>query len=494
MAKEYGKKEYPDMDDITDSVLIMNAKPRKTALFLIYIILGVVLAFFVWASFAHKDDYVRVSGQIRPTNEDAVISSPLNGTISGLKVKNGDIVKKGQTLMILDTSALKKQAALMNKEIDTTNTKLKNYELLKESIRENTNKFSKNGEDADFYTMFEKYQNDLKNAQQQSTNSNVNVDQNKQNAADNIKENTAKESDINEQINLYQTYKSSVNDNQDEFSDAQKSSSIYATYKVYKDNYDSLQKKLQGNPETAGAIQAQLDNLKLKEKASIDSSLASLNSSLKGAQFAIASSQKNLDLFNQVAPEESVAEQSVMLTTLNQITSSTEALNQSLLEYQLKLVDINTSIDNSTIKANKTGKVMLQNNLKVGTNIVAGNELIRIVSENSNLKFELTVPDRDISSFKVGKKVKFEISSLPYAEYGDASGKITEISPDAITDQKTNLSYYLVECSLNQARLTKKDGDSANLIAGMQGQGIVINKPKTVLTWILEELNMWTED
>lgn len=116
---------------------------------------------------------------------------------------------------------------------------------------------------------------------------------------------------------------------------------------------------------------------------------------------------------------------------------------------------------------------------------------MKIVSTNNRLNFELTVPNRYVSSFKIGKSVKFEINSLPYADYGDAKGKIIEVSPDAIIDQKTNQNYYLVECSLDDAQLKKKDGKTANLLTGMQGEGIVIDKSRTVLSWILKELNMW---
>lgn len=491
MAKSQNNTKYPSIDDLSDSMLMMTSKPRKTALYLIYIIFGIVVVFFIWAAFAHKDDYVKVPGEIRPINEDAIISSPVNGTITQLNVQNDDIVKKGQLLMKLDTSALQKQEKLMKDEIHKSNDKLKNYELLKTSIRENKNEFSKNGDTSDFHDMYEKYKSDLRNAKQQADNSDVSLDQNKQNAKDTINVNTDKLNSINQQLTLYSIYKTSVNDNQDKFHDEQKNSSIYAAYKVYKDNYDTLQEKMQENPNENDDIQTQLHTLKLKEEATIDSSVDTLNTTLKAAQYAIDNSQKSLTLFTQISSDRSIAEQNVTLTTLNQITASMTSLHQNLLDYQLKLVDIKNGIDNSNIRANKAGKVMMQSTLKVGTNIPAGNELMKIVSTNNRLNFELTVPNRYISSFKIGKSVKFEINSLPYADYGDAKGKIIEVSPDAIIDQKTNQNYYLVECSLDDAQLKKKDGKTANLLTGMQGEGIVIDKSRTVLSWILKELNMW---
>lgn len=484
------KEKFPSIDDITDSTLIMNSKPHKFVLFLIYIILSIVITFFIWAGFTHKDEYVKVSGQIRPSDENAIITSSLNGAITDIKVSNGDIVKKGQLLIKLDTSALQKEEKLVNDEIDDKNNELKNYELLKQSIRENTNEFDKNGESSDFYDMFEKYKNDLNNANEQVNNDNISLYQNKQNATETLQQNIDKTHDLQQEIANYTLYKSSVEDDKDEFPANQKNSSVYTTYKVYKNNYDNLKEKIQQNLDDSIDLQTQLQTLKLKEVATINNSIDSLNTSLKASQFAVDNSQKSLTLFNQISSGKSIAEQNITLTTLNQITDSIETLNQNILSYQLKLVDIKNSIDNSSIKANKNGKIMLQTTLKVGTNINAGNELMRIVSTNKNLTFELTVPNRDISSFQIGKEVKFEINSLPYIDYGKAKGIITDISPDAIIDEKTNLSYYLVDCSIDETQLKSKDGKIVNLLAGMQGQGIVIDKPRTVLSWILKELNM----
>lgn len=491
MAKPKDHTKYPSIDELSDSMLMMTSKPRKTALYLIYIIFGIIAVFFIWASFTHKDEYVKVPGEIRPINGNAIITSPINGTITQMDIQNGDIVKKGQLLMKLDTAALEKQEKLMNDEIHKTNYKLKNYELLKESIRDNKNKFSKNGNASDFYDMYEKYQSDLRNALQQADNNDASLDQNKQNAENSIKANVDKQHSFNEQLTLYNTYKASVNDDQDEFKNDQIDSSVYATYLVYKNNYDTLMKKMDENPNESSDIQTQLHTLKLEEQAKIDNSIESLQTSLKTTQYAIDDARQSLSLFEQVSSTQSIAQQNVTLSTLNQITDNMATLHQNLLEFQLKLVDIKNNIDSSNIKANKAGKVMLQNTLKVGANITAGNELLQIVSTNDKLNVELTVSERYISSFKVGKAVKFEINALPYADYGDASGNITEISPDAITDQKTNQSYYLVECSLHEIQLKKKDGDQAKLLAGMQGEAIVMNKSRTVLSWILKELNMW---
>jgi adhesin transport system membrane fusion protein len=61
-----------------------------------------VAAFFSWASFAEIDQVSRASGQVIPAGRVQVLQSNDGGVIGAILVKEGDHVRKGQRLVLLD--------------------------------------------------------------------------------------------------------------------------------------------------------------------------------------------------------------------------------------------------------------------------------------------------------------------------------------------------------------------------------------------------------
>lgn len=60
------------------------------------------VGFIVWASFAEIDQVSRAGGQVIPSGRVQVVQSTDGGVIAAINVKEGDRVKKGQTLVTLD--------------------------------------------------------------------------------------------------------------------------------------------------------------------------------------------------------------------------------------------------------------------------------------------------------------------------------------------------------------------------------------------------------
>lgn len=72
--------------------------------------------------------------------------------------------------------------------------------------------------------------------------------------------------------------------------------------------------------------------------------------------------------------------------------------------------------------------------VSVGSVLQSGDEFIRMVPADSPLEIEAQVAATDAGFIKIGDPTTIKFDTLPYMQYGTASGKVTYISPDSFTD------------------------------------------------------------
>lgn len=96
---------------LTRSILLEeSATPLLLRLTLIFSSI-ILIIFFIWIFFAKVDELAFTTGEIVPPGYNVKIQHPDGGKITSIYVKNGDQVKDGQTLLLLDSDI-----ARINKE------------------------------------------------------------------------------------------------------------------------------------------------------------------------------------------------------------------------------------------------------------------------------------------------------------------------------------------------------------------------------------------
>jgi adhesin transport system membrane fusion protein len=74
---------------------------------LIYLVVGFLIAAFVWSLYAELDQTSRATGQVIPTGRVQVVQSNDGGVIKAINVLEGDSVRSGQVLVQLDEIKIK---------------------------------------------------------------------------------------------------------------------------------------------------------------------------------------------------------------------------------------------------------------------------------------------------------------------------------------------------------------------------------------------------
>lgn len=91
-----------EYDFMAPKVAAKKTTARRFALITLVTICGLIIIFLIWAIFAEIDVVTRGNGRVIPSQKNQIISNLEGGVIKEVFVKEGDIVKAGQALMIID--------------------------------------------------------------------------------------------------------------------------------------------------------------------------------------------------------------------------------------------------------------------------------------------------------------------------------------------------------------------------------------------------------
>jgi HlyD family secretion protein len=141
--------------------------------------------------------------------------------------------------------------------------------------------------------------------------------------------------------------------------------------------------------------------------------------------------------------------------------------------------------DQETIKAPVTGTIY---KIKATTGPVqAGEELLSILPEGEEMLLEVKVLNRDIGFIHPGMDAKIKMATFPFQEFGTVIGKVIEVSPNAVVDQKLGLVFPTRIQIIGQHSINVR-GQAVDFTPGMTADAEIITRQKSILTFIIEPI------
>lgn len=157
---------------------------------------------------------------------------------------------------------------------------------------------------------------------------------------------------------------------------------------------------------------------------------------------------------------------------------------QAGIEQELKKATQRTVFQ--SLRAPVDGTVQQLNVNTVGGVVQPAETLMLIVPQDSRLEVEVSLLNKDKGFVRTGQEAEVKFDAFPYTIYGIVAGRVSEISPDAITREKEGL-IYLARVELDRTTISAQGQDVA-LGPGMAAAVEIKTGKRRVLEYMLDPL------
>ncbi|EWY37053.1 hypothetical protein N825_21650 [Skermanella stibiiresistens SB22] len=138
------------------------------------------------------------------------------------------------------------------------------------------------------------------------------------------------------------------------------------------------------------------------------------------------------------------------------------------------------------IRAPQNGVVMNLAYFAPGAVVPPGGAILDVVPEGDQLMAEVRIQPSDVDSVREGQEAQVMLTSFQTGTTPRVDGTVSWVSADALTDDRTQASYYLARIRLEETSRAKL-GD-LRLSPGMPLEGFVVSTPRTMLEYLIQPL------
>lgn len=431
--------------------------------------------------------------------------------IKNIAVQDGQIVKQGDTLFEFDNEYVNLQKDVITQKIKEKEAEVECYQKLSLSIHQNKNLMDEETEGIYYYeyNIFD-IQTGIIREQDFQEKEKVYITQEElQLEMEQIGDN------INTAIALYKEYSEFydiVSQDEKYKGENQTITGIYEKYllskkqkeEIYESYVSSYEDLLKQNEEEPGKItefelqQALLNqNIAYADLIEVKSNLLiEVNSMIVEIKNQIETMENDTEKIE--FQSKNLSYQSLIDLEIEKlkneyfirIEEAISALNQDVLTLETELLEIEESIKQSKIVAEKAGIFVFEKEYAEGDIIVEGDSLGTIIPDESEYSITIYIPEYAIPEIKNNHKVEYIFGAVPSAEFEKVFGKIESISADSFLNPNTGEKYYRAKGTIDRIILKNKKGEYRKLEIGMQAEVHAITGEQSVMSWILDKMGI----
>lgn len=407
--------------------------PAKPVFLFLYALIGLIVAFFIWAALAEVEELTRGQGQVVPSSDIQIVQSLEGGILQELLVAKGDLVKKGQILMRLSDVQFSSEErgtesnlmALQAKKARLTAEAGGSEFILGKAIEEKLPNVAKN--ERALYTSRQKELEAAYSIQD-----------------DKIKKAEADLKEVEAEINRIYSSRKLL---QEELGITKQ---MVAKRAVPKLELTKLERELS---DLSGQI-----NARSQEKKGLEADLSAAKQE-RDTQF---------DKFRSQALEE-----------LNEVEAKLGGIKENLRA-------MGDRVDRTEIRAPVDGVVNEIMINTVGGVVEPAMKLIEIVPNDESLKIIANVKPDDIAFLHVGQKVKVKITAYDPTKYGSLDGELMRVAANSAKDNDGNILFE-VEVLTDKNYLGSQE-KPLPITSGMVANVEIITGKRTILNYLIKPI------
>ncbi len=454
---------------------LLDALPKVWSRSLLYVFVGFIAVAIPWSMVSTVDETGSAIGRIEPLGSIRKLDSITGGSVTAVKVKEGDKVRAGQILLELDNDTVKPELERTKEKLAGLENQVSQLELLKKQVE---------------LTASTQEQQNLSQAEEKQAQVNQ--------AIQNL---NAKQSTYNlqklEKQSLVNQAKQQIETTLNERKSAQ------ARLDIDKNQVERFSKLLKD-----GAVSAsQIDNLR-KEQQESKRVYQKTESDIKQAQLRLAEEtnryqtimnqlesdieQAKLQLAEQNSSYQSAvsAGKLALLKTSEQIKDLQRQINSNksqIAQTRSEITSLNIQIKQRIVRSPIDGIVFELPVTKPGEVLQPGQRIARIAPKDSGFILKATMPVKETGFVKTGMPVKVKFDAYPFQEYGIVPGKVSWISPDSKVESTNQggAETYELRIALDKPYI-ENGSRRIPLTPGQTAQAEVIVRQRRAIDFLLD--------
>jgi len=424
-----------DIQYMTDSsAAMLQGVPIRYHLILISSAIFLLVG-LIWANYAVLDVVTVGQGKVIPSRNIQTIQNLEGGIVKEIKVKVGDVVERGQILMVFDDTRFLSTMKENETQIEALRAKI--LRLTAETTGEPL-LFPKDMQDQ--YPQYVNNERNLYESRKKELQVKLNIL--KDDAEQKIQELIAAKGKI---VQLQKSL-------------------------------DLVKKELElTKPLLKQGAVSEVDLLRLERTVNdMQGDLEQTQLSIPKLEAAAAQAQKKID-------ELLVSFKTEALTDLNTVKA----------DYS-KIVETNKAaadrVKRTVVLSPVRGTVNQVKVATIGGIVQPGQDIIDIVPLDDTLLIEANIRPSDIGFLRPGLPAVVKISAYDFSIYGGLKAVVEHISADTITDEKGNSFYQIRVRTTERSYIIGKHGEKLQIIPGMSSTVDILTGHKTVLEYLLKPI------
>lgn len=497
------KEENLHYEFLPAALEISETPPSPFGRIVIWLIFLILVVAILWSCMGKIDEVASARGKIIPDGRLKVVQPLEEGIVTAIYVNEGQRVKKGQSLIELDSTMKKVDVEGLEKAIGTT---MFESELLKKI---NTNKDSKEARVKSELSEEEKM-NLLNLNQAKEAEYKVKREALKLIILQSESELKLSQAEVQKlEKNLLilkekeQIFKDLLNTEGIEESNLKKIASnvemLKSQEKMYKELYDkgAISKK-DWEDRSNQYILAEKEYETQKAKAREEKN--SLKLDWKNVSDEIILNQQELQSQRIRVEQNKVKLEQAKKNLENLDKENKASLLNELVEKDKKTSELNTELTKAkksmqfqslVSPVNGTVHGLVSNT--IGGVVTPAQAIMTIVPDGTPLVVEASIQNKDIGFVSVGQEVAVKFDTFPFQKYGTVKGKVISISPDAFEDEKTGSSVYKMKVALERKTINV-DGKEVHISPGMAVTAEIKTGKRRIIEFFLEPLIKYAEE
>lgn len=407
---------------------------------LVTLLLVVALA---WSYLGRIDIVAVANGKISTEGSTKIIQPAISGVVTSINVHEGQRVKKGKTLLVLDKTTAEKDVATANQSLNTA--RVERDILRRLAVGGNTDDIINNADLPD----------ETKAMLRQFASSQTTLSAARRQAAGGIISNYQQQLQFNQQAK------------------------------------NQLETNAQNLKNRKAEIEKQLPNANPVDKLRLQNELSNIDQRITSADSAILGQNQQLLQSQSALTQVQNQSQTQTAETNSAFNNQIIAAEKRIIELENNLVKAKQALAQTIITAPVDGTVLSLTVKTIGGVVNAGQQLAQIVPEKVPLYVDAALDNQDIGFVKSGQRVVVKVATYPFQRYGYLEGTVENISPDAIQDDKKGL-IYKAKIKLNDDKSSKQN--QLKLLPGMSVSAEITTGRRRIIEFFLDPLITKTED